>query len=272
MFNNDTFNSQVYNYSFEIATIETDSIQFEAFSLQNTEVITSKINYDDLEQVEINQFRFTGRDGGGVLSRYYIGRRITLTGTIVQPTATTLNAKLDAMKKGLSKKEGLLYITVNSERRQIKATCQSVVFDREHYNVSFSRFSIVFVTAEPFFYADELDRGDILGVTGDIADEFTANGTAETLPRLLLAFASWTTATQVEIVDDFSNTLTITTALTTNDILIIDSDLKTVTKNGTEIDYSGVFPIFTPWQNQYTVDFTWSVVCDMNIQAKRNYL
>jgi hypothetical protein len=54
--------------------------------------------------------------------------------------------------------------------------------------------------------------------------------------------------------------------------LIIDSDLKTVTKNGTEIDYSGVFPIFTPWQNQYTVDFTWSVVCDMNIQAKRNYL
>jgi hypothetical protein len=54
--------------------------------------------------------------------------------------------------------------------------------------------------------------------------------------------------------------------------LIVDSEEKTVTLNGSEIDYTWVFPTFPTGSNTFDVNFTGSVEVDVNIQTKRNYL
>ena len=66
--------------------------------------------------------------------------------------------------------------------------------------------------------------------------------------------------------------MTVTTPIVESDILIIDSETKTVTKNGVELDYTGVFPVFEPGTNSYYIDFTGVAVVDIQVTLKKNYL
>lgn len=67
-------------------------------------------------------------------------------------------------------------------------------------------------------------------------------------------------------------TLSITSNITTNDIIVIDSLNKVVKKNNVEIDYSGLFPIFSPGDNNFTAEFVGSVSADVSIILPKNYL
>lgn len=55
-----------------------------------------------------------------------------------------------------------------------------------------------------------------------------------------------------------SQAITITQTFAKNDVLEVDCDNKTVKVNGTEVDYTGVFPIFSPGTHNLviTTDFT----------------
>lgn len=152
MYNNYAFNESIFNETPAVVPTTQDSIVFDGYSLQNANIITSKINYDDQGQIELNSFNYPRVDGGWVLSKFYRGRIIVLNCTIKADTATAFNTLLDTTKKNLRKTEGYLEITVNSEIRRIKATLKSFDVSREHYNVNFVPVTIEFEALEPFFY------------------------------------------------------------------------------------------------------------------------
>lgn len=64
MYNNYAFNESIFNETPAVVPTTQDSIVFDGYSLQNANIITSKINYDDQGQIELNSFNYPRVDGG----------------------------------------------------------------------------------------------------------------------------------------------------------------------------------------------------------------
>lgn len=270
--NIDALNSNEINYTLLFSTPEQDDIIFDGYSLQNIHFITSRLDYDDLWTIELNSFKFPRSNGGGVLSKYYRGRTIKLTGSIKADTEFNFNVLLDEVKKNTRKTEGLLEITINWEVRQILATVTDLSYNRDHYHITYSPITITFQTAEPFFYAKQDQILGVLAKTATFTEEMTHDGCAESNPNVIMSFWSWSAVTAVSFTDPDGRILTVSTSLVNSDILVIDCEQKIVTKNSVEIDYTGAFPIFSPGTNNFTITITWTVLVDTTISLPKNYL
>jgi len=267
-----TFNEHEFDYSVAPAVTTQDDIVFDGYSLQNTQIITEKVNYDELGNIELNSFNYPRDDGGGVLNKYYRGHTITLQATIKSTNADDFNDLIDDIKKNLKTTSWYLDIRVNDEIRRIKATVTKMNFQRDHYHITFCPLTVTFIALEPFFYAYSPQSFAYTGRTGSFSEEITHRGTADSEPAVYFVFSAGTTVTAVQFSNPDGTILTITTALTTNDILIIDCANKVVTKNGVEIDYTWVFLSMTPGSNPFTVTFTGAVVVDVTLIVPKNYL
>jgi len=270
--NFDEINSSEVNHTTDsIVSLQSD-IVFDWYSLQNLNFITSNIDYDDLGKVELNTFNYPRSDGGGVLSKYFRGRTIKLTGSIRKDTAEEFNNFIDEIKKNLRKTEGYLDVTINGEIRRIKATMTDLSYNRKNYHITYSPISVTFTAVEPFFYGKIKQSFGIFAKTATFTEEMTHAGGADSNPTVYFIFGVWTSATALSFTDPSGRILTITTAIGVSDIIIIDSERKIVTKNAVEIDYTGAFPIFTPGSNNFTASFTGTVLVDTTIVLPKNYL
>jgi phage-related protein len=271
MFNQTPINANPIGFS-QIPLLQTqDSIAFNGYSLQNASIITSEIDFDNLTNIDLNAFKYPRDDGGSVLSKFYRGKDIALKITLKAATSNAFNTLLDDFKKNIRNTEGNLDITVNGEIRRIKATCKAIDFERKAYNVTFTTAKVVFQAVEPFFYAVNAQSYEFQAQSGSFFGEFSNNGSADSLPALYFIFGSGTSATALGITA-FGKTLTITTALTNNDVVIIDSKQKSVTKNGVEIDYTGQFPKFPPGSCPFQVSITGTSLLDLTAIIPKNYL
>lgn len=279
-YNNSTYNSTPpYGTSYIAnggtnpipSTGSSDAIVFDGYGLQNANIITSNINYDDLLSIELNSFKYPRENGGGVLSKFYRGREIKLEITVKSDTGQNFNTLMDTVKKNLRKTEGYLSILVNTERRRIKATCTKFDTKREYYNITFCKIDVTFTTLEPFFYAETKQSYNFLGKTGTFSEEVTNLGSTDSLPVFYHIFGAGSAVTNVAFTA-FSRTLSIANTFAANDILIIDAVNKSVTKNGVEIDYTGAFPVFPPGSNPFTTSYTGTVLADVTLIQDKNYL
>ncbi len=259
-------------YSEAPAILSQDDIVFNGYSLQNTSIITSTLDYDDLGNVELNAFNYPRDDGGGVLNKYYRGRTITLKATIKASTASDFNDLIDEIKQNLKQTSGYLDIRVNSEIRRIRATVTKTDFNRDHYHITFCPLVVTFTVLEPFFYAYNAQSFWYLAKTATFSEEITHRGTADSDPVFYFIFGTGTSVTAITLTNPDTTTLVITNTFAINDVLIIDAGNKIVTKNGTQIDYTGVFPSFTPGSNPFTFTITWAVLVDVTAIVPKNYL
>lgn len=271
MYNNNAYNTNPYNYSPLSLDTTQDSIVFDGYSLQSSSIITSRIDYDNEGGIELNSFNFPRADGGGVLSKFYRGRTIMVECTIKADTGTAFNDLLDTVKKKLRTTEGYLDITVNGEIRRIKANLTKFDAGRMHYNVSFTKANIEFTSVEPFFYAKNKQSYEFLGMTGTFSQEVTNAGSVESLPIFYFIAGAGSNITSLAITA-FGKTITIPTTLIAGDVLIVDSENKTVTENGTPVNYTGFFPIFPPGSNPFTVTTVGTTALDLTLIQNKNYL
>ena len=99
MFNTYQFDQTAINASTVPLTFSTDIIAFDSFGLQNANIITSEIDFDDIGGIELNSFKFPRENGGGVLSKFYRGRDIKLTITLKAASTSAFAALLDSFKQ-----------------------------------------------------------------------------------------------------------------------------------------------------------------------------
>lgn len=271
MVNTFAVNEYEVNHWFAPISVGQDDIVFQGYSLQNANIITDQPNNDDLTDMEMNTSMFPRNDGAALLSRYYRGRTISIRSTLLADNETELNELIDEVKKNLRETEGNLDIKVNGVIRRIKATATNINFKREHFHLTWCPLEVTFKILEPFFYETADQTANFANISADFDAEITHKWTAKSFPVFYFFFWAGTSMSALEYADSMT-TFTVTHAFTNGDVLIIDWEEKTVTLNGTEIDYNGRFPEFSPGLNLFSMDFTGTVLVDIATAIKKTFL
>lgn len=252
------------------ALLSYSDFQIWTFSLVWDGYTVTRINHDDLGDMNYETYSNPRSNGGGVLGRYYRGHQITIEVTITWDTPAELQNRMDDMKRGIAGLEDYLYIRTPVDQRRIKGTVVSIDFGREHYHVTFVRAKITFRTVKPFMEAITWESLSRIWDTASFLDEFLHLGTAETLPKIYMVFSSASVSSLTITVSGVA--FNVLEVITSWDLLIIDSEEKTATINGLVVDYSGIFPTFTPGANSISVTFVWTCTVDTTIVSAKTYL
>jgi len=256
-----------------------DILEFEGYSFQTTTVVSKDIKIDSTPSRDLVTFNIPRDHGGGFIGDYFRARRVRVSGHVKATTAAALQTTLDTMKRSLSIGEGNLYYKpVGGDVRVIKATWSNPeqIFERrEYYDITICPFDVEFLALEPFFHDLEYTS-----LTNEAVSNLAYNnnienlGTFQSRAVIVIIFESATAVTGI----NFENTtngqaIAVNTAFSSGDVLTIDGEARSVTLNGVEVDYDGIFPNIEYGANNYTITTTGTAVqYTQTIKFKKSYL
>ena len=207
------------------------------------------------------------RDHGQYVNADYFRETvIEAEGIAKKSTAATLDAFLDTIKKNLRHREGFLdVIDTNSTVKRFVATMDSfdALFPRERYHITKCPWKARFRCKTPF--GRSRDYNDEMSTLTSSPTNITIDhaGTIRALPVIIMIFdsASSVTVVNVKRVNAAGTTLEeveYSGSISAADVLRFDSEEKTVTKNGTAVDYTGSFLTAEPGSNIFKFTITGS--------------
>lgn len=236
---------------------------FNGWSLDNwntVRVIGS--NHDDIWTIDFNTYNTPLEDGGGVLGKYYRTKTIQLTLSINAWNKEAFNDLIDEIKYRTSITEWKLRITINGIIRERTATCTSLKFNRQNFNVNWcGKVVLTFQCVNPHSQLETPTAENILSQTGTYQSSVVYDGRAETFPKLFITMDSGSSTWMKFTLNWY--TIEITENLTALDIIIFDGETKRVTLNDTEIAYTWPFTPLSYGENIYSVEnsgtYTWTL-------------
>lgn len=261
MYNSQLYNVGLYGSNAVLAAPAAmlSEIEFNGYSLQSTSIITQNLRIDSMPARDLEVSRNPRTHGGIILNDSQRVKTIRLTGILKANTAAALETLIDTFKKNISALEGNLdYNNPASVKKRHVCTLingDSIFGRREGWNITICPFDLTFVCYDPFGKSLTYNSTAIFGQTSLNKNEtIFVDGTYEAEGVLIFVFNSASSITGLTFTNnDRSESMSVTTAISTGDVIIFDTETKTVTKNGVEIDYSGVFPIFSLGTNSYTI-------------------
>lgn len=257
-----------------------DQLEFDGYSLQTTNIISQRVLADSPPTRDLRSFNAPLEDGGALIGDNFTERRIRVFGIIKADTAALLESGMDEMKRRLSKREGNFDYTLNTTTKRCKATLRNTdrMFEgRQTYHVTFCPFELEFVTFEPYWYGLEYTSLAVLTET-TLARNVEIENTGEWQARSVYIFTI-NAATGITKLNITSNTnadeieIEPSGGFSAGDVVIIDGETQSVTINGTEVEYDGVFPLLDYGPNSLAVTWTGtSLTYDLTIKYKETYL
>jgi len=256
-------------------------IQFDGYSLQNDEIITSSIEGWSSPARELSTYRTPRGDGGGMTGAYYRERHVILRGIIKESTQALLEDKLDEFKQRLSTQEGELAIKVNGSTVTVRVTnatlrnSDSMLSGRENFHISFCPFELDFVCSEPLL-TDTEDTAQTTESLTSLAYPTALDNTGTYLAPMvaIMIIEAAVGITGVTITNNENgDEITVTDALAAGDVIVIDGQNKSVTVNSVEVDYDGVFPSLEVGVNSLEIDFSGtSIQYTLTTKYRNTYL
>lgn len=263
------------------------SIQFNTFDLQNSFFRTKDIIYRNYPARTIDLEPYSRGDGFRFVNSYYELRDIIVKGTLTRDTEANLKTSLDSLKENLHTEEGNLDISDGGTTLRYVCTVASVNVPEEHYHITRVPYSMTF-RCQPFGKATSatVDAKTITQASSSpYTNTFDPLGSMGPKPTLkwTLDGDPYTVITQISFVNTTTDdTITVGNLLldADGDYLEIDCDEMTVKTSydggtATEVDFTGVFPLFNAGSNSYSVtvtggSLTWEL--DQDITYTATYL
>lgn len=273
MFNTYIFNTQQFNASMPaISDVVDGLIVYWNYALHDTADVYARVsNTDDANSVDMDIFS-NPLDDWQTLSSYYVrGKTITIAGTIRKDNAEDLNNEIDIMKSHLFVSWKKLSIKVNGEVREAIAYCSWVTFDRQHYNITYVRYSADFIITSEVRETKKYEATTVSSVSSTLLEEVINYWKFKTKPIIIFTMNSATSVTSLAFTMWWL-TLTISEALSINDIIEINRETLSVTINWNEVDYTWVIPSLEQWRNNYTVTMNWTYNYDVTIKYKKTFI
>lgn len=236
-------------------------------SLQTSNYVVSRIGHDSAPGQQLSLQSVSRRDGEKLVSANYKTKSITLVGTIKGTSLANLETNIDAFKLLCAVTDGRLDIEYAGTVRRFVVSMDSIAIERDHYHITFAPFSVSFQVYDPPFGMNVSALGGNLAFNEALSSDNQAvqaisstvsfDGTAP--PRPLTTFRidnARNLDTIVEQVIGKKNVITIGTAFTAGDVLVIDHDNQVVLWNGRSINFDGVFPEYDIGSNTVVSTFT----------------
>lgn len=249
-------------------------ISFDGNNLESAVVLINKLNRFDGAVRDLQVEFMSFQDGFYIPSDYWRSRTIKLSGMINSASASDMATQVDSLKQYLSGVNKNLDIDYGSGTRRFKATLKDLQAPEEFYNITHLPYQAEFI-CQPFGYATSnttFSSSDI--TTASHSGSHDVVGTYKPQPIITITFDSATSVTALT----FTNTttgdaITVTTALAASDVLVINTETHKVTKNGSQIDFTGPIPEFSTGTNEYTIAVTsTSHQYDLSISYLPRYL
>lgn len=241
MFNDQVFNGTIVPSSVAISSNALASrLTYNGFTLHDGVTFFSTWKYLDGKKVDFTAENIDNDDG--VMYNFRRGiQGVEVMGVVQKDSRDELLAVIDTMKAALNVPNKTLFIKDGTKERQVTAACVSTEFAQNHYNIEREDFKIIFNTFD--FWQDATPVTDnvngITDATYNYPRQRLGNETAKVYALLTFTAATGVTSITITIGDAI---LTIPTAITSGDSIVIDGKNLTVTKNGTAIGFSGVIP------------------------------
>lgn len=274
----DTFLLNDQNPTFEVLADAFDDIEFDGYSLQNSSIIAQDIVIYSSPSRELITYKVPRNDGGRLNGNYYRDRRIKIKGIIQAASRTLLEQAMDTFKRRMHTPEGNLDLKVNGEIRRIPATLQNsgdMFGERRGFHITYTPFQLEFLALDPFFHDMDYTAETSENITSLNFGITVENlGTIYARPVITVIFEAATSVTAMQF-NNLTNegSMSITRSFAVGDILVIDAENSTVTVNGVEVDYDGLFPRLDYGSNNCSLVTTGSAVqFTSTISFKRSYL
>lgn len=233
------------------------NITFNSFDLQDGNYHTKKITHRKFPERIILTEPKTRRDGFSIVDKYFEKKIIILEGTITGGSEAGLRTLIDNMKKEIRGTDKNLDIDYGGSTIRYEATVQKLEVPEDYYHLTFIPFTIEFL-CHPLGKATSTTNHSDNDITSSPHNSsLTITGSESPLPVITLTVDAETSMTVIKFKNTTTNSeITITRAFAATEVLEIDCENLTVKVDGTEVDFTGVFPEFDPGSNNYTITIT----------------
>lgn len=236
-------------------------ISFDGTNLQSAVYLPRYHQHDSTPNREGNYLEFAGKAGGKLLDPFYKDKTIKVIGKIVGTSQADLESKIDIMKELLSRKEKNLDITYAGSTRKYVATVNSPVkIERDAFHITHAPYEIDFFVPLGYGKATASTNISANGITASPHTQTdTYTGSRPPLPIITITINAENALTVIKIENTTTGddiTITPTGGYAAADILIINTETNTVTINGTEEDFTGIFPTFVVGSNSVVITCT----------------
>lgn len=259
---NFTFDANLYNGGmFSGVSYSTDRVVFDSFSLSDgTSMICTDI-VDSGPTREIIGGKIPRGDGEYVTAAYFRERKITASGWCKAASAAALDTLLDTIRKSLRNREANLDITdAAGTARRFVATCTNydqMFAGRSGYDITICPWVAEFTCKVPFGYSRNYGSSFLTINASPTTMAANPGGDYKAYPVVTLTFTAASSVTAIDINNvTTGDDISYSGSVAANDIFIFDGEKKTVTKNGTAVDFSGSFITLEPQGNSVVFTIT----------------
>lgn len=241
----------------------TDEITFNNYGLQNASILTRFVKLS-APILDLQKRAYPRAQGAYAEAAYWRETRVVLRGTVKGTSRTEMESRMDTLRKNLSVFGGVLKIPWAGASRFYECYASGLdrIFqERDHYHMTMCPFEVELVALQPFGRSDGRTITDVpTPVTASPTTmEFINDGTAEADSVAYLTIVTAGTLSQI-VWENTTNgdRVTIAASFVNGDQLVIDGENRRVTKNGTEVDYTGVLPKAVAGSNAFKITLTGS--------------
>lgn len=254
------------------------SITFNSVDLTSlTNTYFNRIDHHSRPKRNMTVAKLARYDGNQLIHQEYAEKEIIIEGFISAADRATYETNRDTLLLNLQAQEATLRISQAGANRDYTATTSDIIFSETDGGLGF--FSIKFLCNAPFGQdaTATTDLNATSNTAATLSPTFTAiGGSYKAQPTFTLTLSAVTGATSKYI--KLTNPTTgqyiqITRTWANSDVLVVNVAARTVTVNGTAVDYTGVFPEFdtTDTTLQYDDNFTTRTVL-ITMTHKKRYL
>lgn len=247
------YNTTGYNLSgYNIPTANPNAaptalLTFDGFNCDDgTYMKISDIQYNSAHRRDIDQFSVPRANGVRVSSVYEREKIVTADGLLKCATKEALEAYIDTVKKSLrGRSRQLVTCWAGITRLYNRATLingDSLFADRKYYHINIVPFTLQFLCEDLSGNWDYSQAsGEITAAVDTVT--LTGDGTTEGKPVIIVVFSASSGVTSLAVsIDENSNSIGYSGAISAGDVLIFDSEEQEVTLNGVAVDFTGYFP------------------------------